>query len=94
MFLEFVEDVRNVWFGLSTDGMNTFRAGLVIKEMEEIHGGGIPSISLNRRKGIPPPCIPSISLITKSALSEQSSGHNTWHVTLCMYILPPWLCLK
>ncbi|XP_035820340.1 uncharacterized protein [Zea mays] len=25
---------------------------------------------------------------------EQSSGHSTWPVTLCMYNLPPWLCLK
>ncbi|WVZ64046.1 hypothetical protein U9M48_013623 [Paspalum notatum var. saurae] len=25
---------------------------------------------------------------------EMSSSHNTWHVTLCMYNLPPWLCLK
>ncbi|WVZ58755.1 hypothetical protein U9M48_008988 [Paspalum notatum var. saurae] len=26
--------------------------------------------------------------------SEMSSSHSTWHVTLCMYNLPPWLCLK
>jgi hypothetical protein len=25
---------------------------------------------------------------------EQSSSHNTWHVTLCIYNLPPWLCMK
>ena len=25
---------------------------------------------------------------------EQSSNHNTWHVTLCIYNLPPWLCMK
>ena len=25
---------------------------------------------------------------------EMSSGHSTWHVTLCMYNLPPWLCMK
>ena len=26
--------------------------------------------------------------------SEMSSSHSTWPVTLCMYNLPPWLCLK
>jgi len=26
--------------------------------------------------------------------SEQSSSHNTWLVTLCIYNLPPWLCMK
>ena len=25
---------------------------------------------------------------------EQSSGHSTWHVTLYIYNLPPWLCMK
>ena len=25
---------------------------------------------------------------------EQSSNHNTWPVTLCMYNLPPWMCMK
>ena len=25
---------------------------------------------------------------------EMSSGHSTWLVTLCMYNLPPWLCMK
>ena len=25
---------------------------------------------------------------------EMSSGHITWHVTLCIYNLPPWLCMK
>ena len=25
---------------------------------------------------------------------EQSSGHSIWHVTLCIYNLPPWLCMK
>src|SRR5215216_6691612 len=25
---------------------------------------------------------------------EQSSNHSTWPVTLCMYNLPPWLCMK
>ncbi|WVZ62901.1 LOW QUALITY PROTEIN: hypothetical protein U9M48_012593 [Paspalum notatum var. saurae] len=26
--------------------------------------------------------------------SEMSSSHSTWHVNLCTYNLPPWLCLK
>jgi len=25
---------------------------------------------------------------------EQSSSHSTWSVTLCIYNLPPWLCMK
>jgi hypothetical protein len=25
---------------------------------------------------------------------EQSSSHSTWPVTLCIYKLPPWLCMK
>jgi hypothetical protein len=25
---------------------------------------------------------------------EQSCSHSTWHVTLCIYNLPPWLCRK
>jgi len=25
---------------------------------------------------------------------EFGSAHSTWHVTLCMFNLPPWLCLK
>ena len=25
---------------------------------------------------------------------EQSSDHSTWHVTLYIYNLPPWLCMK
>ena len=25
---------------------------------------------------------------------EQSSGHSTWLLTLCIYNLPPWLCVK
>ncbi|WVZ91082.1 hypothetical protein U9M48_037300 [Paspalum notatum var. saurae] len=50
MYSQFVEDARNIRFGLSTDGMNPF--------------------------------------------SEMSSSHSTWPVTLCIYNLPPWLCLK
>ena len=49
-FQTFANDVRNIRFGLSTDGMNPFY--------------------------------------------EQSSGHSTWPVTLCIYNLPPWLCMK
>ena len=47
---EFAGDLRNVWFGLSADGINPF--------------------------------------------GEQSSNHSTWSVTLCLYNLPPWLCMK
>jgi hypothetical protein len=25
---------------------------------------------------------------------EQSSSHSTWPMTLCIYNLPPWLCMK
>lgn len=46
----FAEDVRNIRFGLSTDGMNPF--------------------------------------------GNMSSSHSTWPVTLCIYNLPPWLCMK
>ncbi|XP_066160022.1 uncharacterized protein, partial [Oryza sativa Japonica Group] len=49
-FKEFGKDARNIWFGLSTDGMNPF--------------------------------------------GEMSSGHSTWPVTMCIYNLPPWLCMK
>ncbi|XP_073354674.1 uncharacterized protein [Aegilops tauschii subsp. strangulata] len=47
---DFADDARNVWFGLSADGINPF--------------------------------------------GEQSSNHSTWLVTLCIYNLPPWLCMK
>ena len=49
-FPDFAGDARNLWFGLSTDGMNPF--------------------------------------------GEQSCSHSTWPVTLCIYNLPPWLCMK
>jgi len=49
-FPDFDADVRNIRFGLSTDGMNPF--------------------------------------------GEMSSGHSTWPVTLCIFNLPPWLCMK
>ena len=47
---DFAGDPRNVWFGLSADGINPF--------------------------------------------GEQSNNHSTWPVTLCIYNLPPWLCMK
>jgi hypothetical protein len=25
---------------------------------------------------------------------EQNSSHSTWAMTLCIYNLPPWLCMK
>src|SRR3954469_16810795 len=49
-FPDFAGDARNLWFGLSTDGLNPF--------------------------------------------GEQSCSHCTWPVTLCIYNLPPWLCMK
>jgi hypothetical protein len=49
-YSNFAGDARNLWFGLSTDGMNPF--------------------------------------------GEQSCSHSTWPVTLCIYNLPPWLCMK
>jgi hypothetical protein len=29
-----------------------------------------------------------------SPFGEQSSSHSTWTMTLCIYNLPPWLCMK
>ena len=49
-FLDFDMDPRNIRFGLSTDGMNTF--------------------------------------------GEWGSSHSTWPVTLYMFNLPSWLCMK
>ena len=46
----FSREVRNIRFGLSTDGMNPF--------------------------------------------GDMGSRHSTWPVTLCVYNLPPWLCMK
>jgi hypothetical protein len=43
-------EVRHLWIGLSTDGMNPF--------------------------------------------DQVRSNHSTWPVTLCIYNLPPWLCMK
>ena len=29
-----------------------------------------------------------------NTFGEQSSSHSTWPITLCIYNLPPWLCMK
>ncbi|XP_076936718.1 uncharacterized protein LOC143603987 [Bidens hawaiensis] len=50
MYPEFGNEVRNIRFGLSSDGINPFGA--------------------------------------------MSSIHSTWPVLLCIYNLPPWLCMK
>ena len=47
---EFSAEVRNIRFGLSTDGMNPF--------------------------------------------GDTGHTHSTWPVTLCIYNLPSWLCIK
>ncbi|XP_022031474.1 uncharacterized protein LOC110932449 [Helianthus annuus] len=47
---DFGNEVRNIRFGLSSDGINPFR--------------------------------------------NMSSSHSTWPVLLCIYNLPPWLCMK
>ncbi|KAL4580605.1 hypothetical protein LXL04_016805 [Taraxacum kok-saghyz] len=49
-FEEFGDEIRNIRFGLSADGINPFR--------------------------------------------NMSSRHSTWPVLLCIYNLPPWLCMK
>ncbi|XP_071712201.1 uncharacterized protein [Rutidosis leptorrhynchoides] len=49
-FEEFGDEIRNIRFGLSSDGINPFR--------------------------------------------DLSSRHSTWPVLLCIYSLPPWLCMK
>ncbi|XP_042757967.1 uncharacterized protein LOC111879186 [Lactuca sativa] len=49
-FEEFGQDIRNIRFGLSSDGINPF--------------------------------------------GSLSSRHSTWPVLLCIYNLPPWLCMK
>jgi hypothetical protein len=47
---DFAAEVRNIRFGLGTDGMNPF--------------------------------------------GEIGNSHSTWSVTLCIYNLPSWLCMK
>ncbi|GJZ93180.1 uncharacterized protein Tco_0665245 [Tanacetum coccineum] len=49
-FPEFAKEIRNIRFGLSSDGINPF--------------------------------------------GNMSSRYSTWPVLLCMYNLPPWLCMK
>ncbi|XP_023756442.3 uncharacterized protein LOC111904991 [Lactuca sativa] len=49
-FEEFGKEIRNIRFGLSSDGINPF--------------------------------------------GSMSSRHSTWPVLLCIYNLPPWLCMK
>jgi hypothetical protein len=36
----------------------------------------------------------ALSMDGMNPFGEQSSSHNTWPVTLCIYNLPPWLCMK
>jgi hypothetical protein len=50
MYPEFAKEIRNIRFGLSSDGINPF--------------------------------------------GNMSSRHSTWPVLLCIYNLPPWLCMK
>ncbi|KAI3743970.1 hypothetical protein L1987_57042 [Smallanthus sonchifolius] len=50
MYPEFSKEIRNIRFGLSSDGINPF--------------------------------------------GNMSSRHSTWPVLLCIYNLPPWLCMK
>jgi len=35
-----------------------------------------------------------LSIDDMNPFDEMSSGHNYWPVTLCIYNLPPWLCMK
>jgi hypothetical protein len=36
----------------------------------------------------------ALSIDGMNPFGEMSSKHSTWPVTICMYNLPPWLCLK
>jgi hypothetical protein len=36
----------------------------------------------------------TLSMDGMNPFGEMSSSHNTWPVTLCIYNLPPWLCMK
>jgi hypothetical protein len=36
----------------------------------------------------------ALSIDGMNPFIEQSSSHSTWPVTLCIYNLPPWLCMK
>jgi hypothetical protein len=35
-----------------------------------------------------------LSTDVMNPFGEQSCSHCTWHVTLCIYNVPPWLCMK
>lgn len=35
-----------------------------------------------------------LSIDGLNPFGEQSSSHSTWPVTLCIYNIPPWLCMK
>ena len=35
-----------------------------------------------------------LSMDGMSPFGEKNNGHSTWPVTLCIYNLPPWLCMK
>nr|AAT38070.1 putative TNP2 transposable element [Oryza sativa Japonica Group] len=36
----------------------------------------------------------NVSTDGMNPFGEMSSGHSTWPVTMCIYNLPPWLCMK
>jgi hypothetical protein len=36
----------------------------------------------------------ALSMDEFNPFGDQSSSHSIWHVTLCIYNLPPWLCIK
>ena len=36
----------------------------------------------------------AVSTDGMNPFDEQRSSHSTWPVTLCIYNLPPWLCMK
>ena len=36
----------------------------------------------------------SLSTDGMNPFGEMSSGHSTWPATLCIYNLPPWLCMN
>jgi len=36
----------------------------------------------------------ALSIDGMNPFEEQSSSHNTWPVTIYIYNLPPWLCMK
>ena len=36
----------------------------------------------------------SLSMDGMNPFREQSTSHNTWPISLCIYNLPPWVCMK